>query len=136
MNPIAFTKSFPFLEPFLNEFFRKGKDCGREGNPSSPFLTGEDLKEKGMAKVTASTSPDWKAQTEDAIFHLSLKGIPFTAEDVRSRISEPPHPNSLGAMFSKAVRAKTIHRISYIKAKRPSAHARIIAVYIGRNCNE
>lgn len=94
-------------------------------------MTGEELRDNGVDKVNSNTPENWKRDCDYIISWLARNGAEFTAEDVRAWIDEPPHPNAMGARFLKAVKAKKIVRLEYRKAKRPSAHARILAVYRG-----
>lgn len=94
-------------------------------------MTGEQLRDEGCAKVDASSSEEWKNNCDNTICLFAWKGLDFTAEDIRALIPEPPHPNAMGARFLAAIKAEIIERIGYRKAKRPSAHARVLAVYRG-----
>ena len=94
-------------------------------------MTGEQLRDRGIAKVDANTCDDWKNQCDYIISWLARNGAEFTAEDVRDWIPEPPHPNAMGGRFLAAMKSNTITRLCYRKAKRPTAHARILAVYRG-----
>ena len=97
-------------------------------------MTGEELRDRGILQVDASTPEDWKATCDFVILWLARSGAEFTAEEVRPWIPEPPHPNAMGARFSAAVRAGVISHLCYRKAKRAKAHARILAVYRGAAC--
>lgn len=94
-------------------------------------MTGEQLRDEGCEKVDASAPEEWKAECDGIISWLARNGAEFTAEDVRQWISDPPHPNAMGARFLAAVKGKVIETLGYRKAKRPSAHARVLAVYRG-----
>lgn len=94
-------------------------------------MTGEELRERGILQVNTNTPEDWKEQTDAIISWLASNKVEFTAEDVRPWVGEPPHPNAWGARFAAAVKAGVIRHLCYRKAKRASAHARVLAVYIG-----
>jgi transposase InsO family protein len=94
-------------------------------------MTGEQLRDRGVAKVNANTCDDWKNECDYIIGWLARNGAEFTAEDVRDWIKDPPHPNAMGARFLQAIKTRTITRITYRNAKRPTAHARVLAVYKG-----
>lgn len=94
-------------------------------------MSGEELRERGIDAVDANTPEDWKEQTDGIISWLARNGAEFTAEDVRPWVGEPPHPNAWGARFAAAVKAGVITHLCYRKAKRASAHARVLAVYRG-----
>jgi transposase InsO family protein len=94
-------------------------------------MTGEQLRDFGISKVDSNTPEDWRNDCDYIIGWLARNGAEFTAEDVRAWIPEPPHPNAMGGRFIAALKAKKIVRLEYRKAKRPSAHARVLAVYRG-----
>lgn len=96
-------------------------------------MTGKQLRDEGIAKVDANTDVCWKEQADEIIGWLAKSKMEFTAEDVRELIPNPPSPNSMGARFISAIKSGIIKNIKYVKAKRPSAHARVIAVYQGTN---
>ena len=94
-------------------------------------MSGEELRERGIIAVDANTPTDWKEQTDAIISWLASNKVEFTAEDVRAWVGDPPHPNAWGARFAAALRAKIIVPLYYRKAKRASAHCRVLAVYRG-----
>lgn len=94
-------------------------------------MTGEELRERGIEAVDMNTPEDWKSHADAIIGWLARNGAEFTAEDVRPWVGEPPHPNAWGARFAAAVKAGVIRHLCYRKAKRASAHARVLAVYTG-----
>ena len=94
-------------------------------------MTGKQLRDEGCAKVDANACEDWKSICDNVIHWMARNGAEFTAEDVRHWIPDPPHPNAMGARFLSAVKSGVIETLGYCKAKRPSAHARVLAIYRG-----
>ncbi len=93
---------------------------------------GLGLRDYGMTAVDESTDQDWKNIADGAIEQLARAGQPFTAEDVRKITGDPPKVNALGPRFMAAVKSGIIRKIAYIRATRPKAHARALALYEGR----
>jgi hypothetical protein len=87
--------------------------------------TGQELKEAGMARVRASTSPEWTAAFEqEAAAELMERGS-FTAEEVVAVVGQPHHPNAIGAAC-RAFAQRNDLCYQYEAAKSPSAHGRVI----------
>jgi hypothetical protein len=103
-----------------------------EGLPSPSPTTGEDLRDEGIERVTANTPSEWVDHCDAVIATMARSGREFTAEDLRSWVGEPPHPNAWGGRFIAAIKRGWIHCVGYRKAKRAKAHARVVAVYMGR----
>jgi len=96
-------------------------------------MTGKELKEAGIEQVDSNTPEQWKIDADSVIMSMASSGREFTAEDVRCFVGDPPnHPNAFGARFNSASKAGIIKRVGYKQASRNSAHARVIAVYVGR----
>jgi hypothetical protein len=94
-------------------------------------FSGTAQRDYGMALVEAATDDAWQDQADAAIVNLARTGRRFTAEDVRDLVGEPPRINSLGPRFMAAIRQGIIKHVDFTRAKRPSAHARALAVYTG-----
>lgn len=100
--------------------------------PQGPPLTGEELRDSGIASVINHTPEIYRTRFIDAI-----KGFPhgllFTVEDVREKAGNPPpeaHYNVMGGLMRTAMSLKLIVRTrERRKAKRPSLHASEIAVW-------
>jgi len=93
--------------------------------------TGEQLREKGVARADRATDPEWRDAADVMIGVLARGGHEFTAEDVRQWVGDPPNPNAWGGRFLMAMKKGIIRRIGYRPAKRKEAHARVLAVYTG-----
>lgn len=89
------------------------------------------LKEKGMALASLAEPEPYKQRARGAISYFASLGTPFTAEDVRELVGDPEHPNSLGALFSAAVKVGQIRRWSDRPAVRAQRHASLLRVWIG-----
>jgi hypothetical protein len=94
--------------------------------------TGAQLRDQGIELVRSHTPEQWKEAQAEAIMTLALAGNPFTAEDVRDICGDPPNSvNAMGAGINAAVKAGIMVQAGYILAQRPSAHRRLLRVYIG-----
>lgn len=91
---------------------------------------GETRRDVGMAKVL-DASEEWRDDAMIAIRGLAAERAPFTAEDVRAIVGDPPRPNAMGAVFHLAARRGWIRKVGYRKATRPSLHATELAVWEG-----
>lgn len=95
-------------------------------------LAGLRGRDRGIARVWEGTDDDWKALALATIQVLANAGDPFTAEDIREIVSDPPgHPNAMGALFQAASRQGLIRFVGYRKATRQSLHAHPIGVWVG-----
>lgn len=98
-------------------------------------LTGEDLRDAGIAQTDENTSDRWKDAADRAIAQLAWDckiGLrdQFSSEDVRALAGDPPdNPNAMGARFLHARRRGVIHLVGYGVATRPEAHACRLTFY-------
>jgi predicted HD phosphohydrolase len=95
-------------------------------------MTGSILRDEGVARVDRATGGEWRDSCDAVIRTMAQSGLPFTAEDVRDWVGEPHHPNAWGARFLDARRSGIVDRIGYRTARRPEAHARVVAIYKGK----
>ena len=103
-----------------------------EGLPSpSPTPTGEELRDEGVARADRATDSEWRDAADAMITTLARGGHEFSAEEIRQWVGDPSNPNAWGGRFLAAIKRGIIRRIGYRQAKRPEAHARVIAVYQG-----
>lgn len=94
---------------------------------------GRALRDDGVSRVDANTPDDWKSAVQMQIAKLAATGQPFTAENVRRVVGDPPnHPNAMGAQFISACRANVIEKVGYVNPARPTRHASVIALWIGK----
>lgn len=134
-DPLA--KADNFTGPALtrNEAMEKSEASLLTHSSVTEFVsyTGAVRKAEGMAKVDAKACEAWKTAASEEIERLAKTGERFTAENVREVAGDPPgHPNAMGARMSAACKAGTIIQVGYEKAKRPEAHARVLAAYTGK----
>ena len=101
-------------------------ECGQKGS-------GRTRMKAGVSAVwNAHQRSRWSRLATAAMDSLAFEGMPFTSDDLRERVGDPPTPNLLGAVFSRAAKEGAIARTSEIKtSSRPSAHARRLPVWIG-----
>lgn len=97
------------------------------------MTTGEELKAAGIAQALDNpTTPPWKVVARQAIDELAARYHPFTAEDVRRMVGDPPTEKVIGAIFNAAARAGVIKRVGFVQTRRPSSHATMTSQWIGR----
>ena len=96
-------------------------------------LTGVGLRDAGTSSVSAHTPDDWRSKCDRAISRLAAGRKPFTAEDVRALVGDPPnHPNAMGARFLAAAKEDLIEKVGYGKPARASRHSNPLAVWRGK----
>ena len=93
---------------------------------------GRQLRDQGTALVWDHTPDEWREDALDAIAALALSGRRFTAEDVRHRVGDPPHPNAMGAALLTMSKRKVIVRTGTTRSPaRPERHANQLAEWVG-----
>jgi hypothetical protein len=91
--------------------------------------TATELRDQGIALVTMNHE-EWIASTVEVIRKIAAEGHLFTSDDVLKRVPPPTHPNAVGAAMRIAKASKVIKATGhYVQSKRPSSHARVIAVW-------
>lgn len=105
--------------------------------PEQPELfdieKGRELRDAGIEKVTGS-DPDWQLHARSVIRELAASGEPFSTDDFHDRLDfQPHHHNAVGGVFRWAMREGLIEKQGTLESKRPSAHARLIWMYVGKN---
>lgn len=95
--------------------------------------TGKDLRDEGVVSVDGHTPEAWRDSAQLLIAQLASTGQPFTAEDIRSAVGDPPnHHNAMGAQIIGAAKAGLIEKIGYTQPTRRSRHASVMAVWRGK----
>jgi hypothetical protein len=93
---------------------------------------GEALRDRGVDRVWDNAGEKWRAEALEAIALCAAAGEPFTAEDIRAIVGDPPHHhNAFGAAFALCARRGIIRKVGYRKATRASLHATELAEWIG-----
>ena len=92
-------------------------------------MTGETLKQAGLALVDSHTPSDWKSAFTYVGSVMASDGDAFTAEDIINRIGDPPNKNAIGAAMHALARELKLVRVGYRPAKRPSRHCGVVAVW-------
>lgn len=112
--------------PLLDQIF--AGDPAPVGKP----LTGEDLRDSGIASVINHTPEVYKTRFIDAVKKFP-RGHLFTVEDVRAIAGDPPpetHYNCVGGLMRSVAGMGLVQRTrERRKAKRPSLHASELAVW-------
>ena len=99
------------------------------------MLSGEQLKDAGMAQIKQNTDPDWKrsyVMIAEALLMSYPEGRLFTGTDVneyvKSIIGEPHDPHACSAQFASFIRpylkGNLIVWDGFAKSRKPSHHAR------------
>lgn len=96
-------------------------------------MTGEQLRDAGMAKADAAQPEAWRASVDAVIDTLAASGQPFTADDVSALTGDSPTGSrgAAGARFQYAARRGVIRRVGYVPSRRPSVHAHPVALWVG-----
>lgn len=98
---------------------------------------GRELRERGMAhteETQAFLNPTWAKRFDAEVVRLALTRIPFTSEDVTSRVGLPPSGSSsaVGARINAAAQRKVISWTGQMRqAERPNQHAAILKIWRG-----
>ncbi len=92
-------------------------------------MTGETLKQQGLALVDSHTPGEWKERFAFCGRRLAAARDEFTAEDVLHFAGPPANPNAVGAAMHALARELKLVRVGYRPAKRPSRHAGAVAVW-------
>lgn len=103
---------------------------------SFDFKQGQELKSAGCAAVLASAERSTKGWVDSALSVLesfARSRQRFTSDDFRAFaagvLPDPPHHNTIGALFSAAAKLKLIRHSGYAKAQRAAAHRRVVGVW-------
>lgn len=89
---------------------------------------GEALKAEGMERI--HPDQEWDSSFMEAGLELARTGEPFTAEEIITFTGYPPGSrNAIGAAMNALARELKLTRVGYQKAKRPSRHAAVVAVW-------
>lgn len=105
---------------------------------SQPTLfEGQARKTAGMNLATTG-APTWTQLARSAVQALAARPDPFTSEDVIDLVGLPRpgsganRNNAVGAIMSGCARAGMIKKTGqYVETRRPTSHARIVAVWEG-----
>lgn len=95
---------------------------------------GRDLRDVGIAAVDAAgvaAHKTWRPKAEAALDQLIRSGSPFTADDLRALVDEPPdHPNQVGALIMGASRRGEIRKLGYRQSRVKSRQAGSLALWV------
>lgn len=95
------------------------------------MITGEKLRDDGVAQVLDNENEAWKAEAREVIEQLIAEGNPFTSEDLTARMTiEPHHPNAVGGFWIHAIKRYDLQVQGYRKASRPSARAHVLPIWL------
>lgn len=98
---------------------------------------GQILRDKGIKTVTENSQGIWKDTAYAILCKRASKKGSFNYDDIEQQILDevgpPHHPNAIGALMRHALQEKIIVEAGYRQARRPSAHARNVKIYVGIN---
>jgi len=102
-------------------------------NEQMNFGFGEALRDEGVAAVTAAEHrAEWMENALMQTEHLVRSTGQVCADDLRF-LSEPPHPNCVGAVFLTLSRRGIIRESGFRKKSRyASTHARKLTIWVAR----
>jgi len=93
---------------------------------------GRKLRDAGVSSVLTNELDAWKRDASQALAMLASNGEPFSADDIRERVGNPPHHfNAMGAVFRVASIQGLIRRVGYEQSTRSSRHASFRSMWIG-----
>lgn len=95
------------------------------------FLTGEELRDQGIAQTTEAADRQDIVVIDGAIASLNRQRKPWSANDLRDLLPEVRQP-LIGARVRAAATRKQMRRVGYTPSTLPSTHAHPIAVWEGR----
>jgi len=92
---------------------------------------GEKERNRGMRRVSAGVSEEWKAEALTKLFYVACERAQFTADDVWDRgCAKPDEPRAMGPIF---MRAKSLGWIvpteNFAASRYTTQHARPIRVW-------
>lgn len=93
------------------------------------LITGEELKEQGMARAVQAVSPTYRALLQDALLLFPI-GRRITAEHLTKIAGRPPDDrfNSVGGIVAGMAKRGLLRKTGrMIKAERPGMHATELA---------
>ena len=89
----------------------------------------EGLRRKGAGLDRVEQhNEEWLTLARRQANHLAKSGLEVTSDMVIARVGMPPadvHPNVIGSIFRHG-----FHRVGYTKSERPSAHGRMIGIWV------
>ena len=100
--------------------------------PIQPKPTGEELRDRALARVRDAAPPEWVASAQEAIRRIVQYGpCQFTTDEVWLLCaSKPPEPRALGAVMRDAAKAGLIRKTDRVQPSvRPECHRRPVAVW-------
>jgi hypothetical protein len=112
--------------------------------PKRTRRTGPELRDAGMTqaiKHAEEVRSDWGARAFKFVEIFARRRIEFRAEQVREYaeqkgLESPPSKRAWGAVISKAVRRKLIHKVRFEPCENPKAHSCNVVVWLGNGANE
>ena len=94
--------------------------------------TGEELRDKAIARALDNAPPDWVQSVWDALDVITRKGPwQFTTDQVWNLCNcKPPEPRALGGLMREAAAKGMIRKTDrVVPSSRPECHRRPVAVW-------
>lgn len=105
---------------------------GTDDQPCPPvdgLQLGRQLRDKGMAQVTAASDDADRAAIDQAIARAAATGLTFSANDVRQLLPPGIRAPLVGARFMAASRRGDIVKVGFTPSTDPGTHAHPVAIW-------
>ena len=98
--------------------------------------SGKTLRDEGTTAVLDNESDAWKFEAHEIFEQLIASGVPFTSENLRSKmLLTPHHPNAWGGFWIAAVKKYDLEVVGLDKASRPIARAHVMPIWAVKKGN-
>lgn len=101
--------------------------------PSTPVVP-PSPRDEAAAAAENSLDTRWRLWAQAELDRLIASGEPFTADDLRAVVGDPPdgkHRNGIGGLFLRASKAGRIVMAGYQPSTRREARQRVLRVWRG-----
>ena len=89
-----------------------------------------ELRDQG-SDAAAAACDAWTVRAWSVLLMLADRRIPFTVDDLRDRVGDPPRPNAMGALTRHGARLGLIEQRGHRQSRRKGRHAGILRLWIG-----
>ena len=92
---------------------------------------GRARRDKGIRLIDTATMFDpWRHNAERAVRNRCYIGQPFSANEIREDVGDPPRPNMFGSLFKWAERSGLVGwKGEMTPSDKPEAHARLVKLW-------
>lgn len=93
-------------------------------------MTGDELRDLGIARSDASSSDRFKQLAAIAVYDIAWENKFFTSDDIWVLLPPTPERRALGAIMVRAIKAHVCRATGrYVRSTRPEAHRNPKAEY-------